>query len=326
VRPASPEIDAVLEPLREGADRVDRALADNRAYLDQRRAQGIDPETRDLLDRAANSPSAPSSLRRLVREVAAGRQTWDDVFAHRAGADGEEFLASAFRTAHERFADVEVAPGAGPRRGARGRRRSRGGRCRHRTDHRRGAAGARRDLPTRDRRGGPVNGHDVLRAREEIRPRVAPFLEPDESLDVVVPASSRPGRAVKAAASVVWPFFHEWDRYLLVATDRRWLVLESSREKYTGDLRQRARFGRDIEVDTSWVSRFDGFDQPYAIDPIHQLWAVAANDALATRAAGETWDLTTAADRLTAADNDPTTERLGDLVMRAGRFVPRRRR
>lgn len=110
MRPASPEIDAVLEPLREGADRVDRALADNRAYLDQRRAQGIDPETRDLLDRAANSPSAPSSLRRLVREVAAGRQTWHDVFAHRAGADGEEFLASAFRTAHERFADVEVAP------------------------------------------------------------------------------------------------------------------------------------------------------------------------------------------------------------------------
>jgi hypothetical protein len=110
VRPASPEIDAVLEPLREGVDRVDRELADNRAYLEERRRRGIDVETRDLLDRAAHSPSAPSSVRRLSRELAAGRLTWDDVFAHRAGADGEAFLACAFRTARERFADVEVAP------------------------------------------------------------------------------------------------------------------------------------------------------------------------------------------------------------------------
>jgi hypothetical protein len=171
-----------------------------------------------------------------------------------------------------------------------------------------------------------VNGRDVLRAREEIRPRVAPFLEPGESIDVVIPASSRPGRALKAAAAVVWPFFHEKDRYLLVATDLRWLVLESSREKYAGELRRRATLARDIGVSTSWVSRFDGFDQPYSIDPIHQLWAFAANDALATRATGEPWDLATAADHLTADQNDPTTERLADLVMKVGRFVPRRRR
>jgi hypothetical protein len=169
-----------------------------------------------------------------------------------------------------------------------------------------------------------VSGRDVLRAREEIRPRVASFLDPDESLDVVIPASSRLGRAVKAATAVVWPFFHEKDRFLLVATDRRWLVLESSKEQYLGSLHQRAVFGRDIEVDTSWFTRFDGFDQPYAIDPVHELWVAAANDALATRAAGERWDLASVADRLTADDNDPAAERLGELAMRAGRFIPRR--
>ncbi len=171
-----------------------------------------------------------------------------------------------------------------------------------------------------------MNGHDVVGSREELRPRVTPFLEQGESLDVVIPASSRPGRAVKAAVAAVWPFFREHDRYLLVATDRRWLVLESAEEKYAGDLRRRATFGRGIEVRTSWLARFDEFDRPYAIDPIHQLWAVAANDALATRAEGEPWDLATAADRITAADADPTTERFGALVMRAGRFIPRRRR
>jgi hypothetical protein len=171
-----------------------------------------------------------------------------------------------------------------------------------------------------------VNGHDVLRSREELRPRVAPFLDPGERLDVVIPASSRPGRAVKAVAAAVWPFFRENDRYLLVATDRRWLVLESSAEKYAGSLRQRAALSRDIVVDTSWVTRFDGFDQPYAIDPVHRLWAVAANDALAARAAGRSWDLESAADHLTTADDDPTTEALGSLVMKVGRFVPRRRR
>lgn len=171
-----------------------------------------------------------------------------------------------------------------------------------------------------------MNGHDVLRSREELRPRVATFLDLGESLDVVIPASSRPGRAVRAAAATVWPFFHEKDRYLLVATDRRWLVLESSREQLRGDLAQRAAFGRDIEVSTSWVTRFDGFDQPYAIDPVHELWAAAANDALHTRDAGQPWDLESAADSLTTDDDDPATEGLGDLVMKAGRFLPRRRR
>jgi hypothetical protein len=115
--PASPDeipdgraaIDAVLEPLREETELVDREVEADRAYLDERRAKGIDPETRALLDRAADSPSAPESLRRVARQVATGRITWDDVFAHRAGPEGEAFLADAFRTAREHFADVDLA-------------------------------------------------------------------------------------------------------------------------------------------------------------------------------------------------------------------------
>jgi hypothetical protein len=168
-----------------------------------------------------------------------------------------------------------------------------------------------------------VNGHDVLRAREEIRPRVAPFLSDGESLDVAIPASSRPGRVVRAVAAGVWPFFRERDRYLLVATDRRWLVLESTQEQLRGDLHERASFPRDLAVETSWFTRTDGFDQPYAIDPAYQLWAVAANDARSTRASGRAWDL--AAADLNPSDDDPTTEALGELVTKAGRFIPRRR-
>lgn len=171
-----------------------------------------------------------------------------------------------------------------------------------------------------------MNGHDVLRAREEIRPRVAPFLSDGESLDVAIPASSRPGRAVRAVAAGVFPFFRDRDCFLLVATDRRWLVLESSRERLRGDLQERVSLPRDIEVATSWFTRFAGFDQPYAIDPAYRLWAVAANHALATRASGQTWDLESAAGEITTEEDEPATEALGDLVMKAGRLVPRRRR
>jgi hypothetical protein len=109
VHPASPDpraaIDAVLEPLRVETDRVDRALADNQAFLDERRARGLDRETRDLLARAAESPTAPESVRRVAQQVAAGRITWDDVFAHRAGPDGQAFLRDAFATAREHVDD-----------------------------------------------------------------------------------------------------------------------------------------------------------------------------------------------------------------------------
>ncbi len=115
--PASPDpydgraaIDAVLEPLRAETDRVDRELASNQAFLEERRATGVDAETRDLLSRAAESPSAPESLRRVARQVAAGQITWDDVFARRGGPDGAAFLEDAFRTARDHFADADLAP------------------------------------------------------------------------------------------------------------------------------------------------------------------------------------------------------------------------
>jgi hypothetical protein len=124
VPPASPDpvpaqaraaIDAALEPLREATDRADRELADNQRFLEERRSGRIDAETRDLLERAARSPEAPVSLRRLARRIAGGELTWDDVFAHRGGADGDGFLADAFRTARERFSDADLPPVPVPR-------------------------------------------------------------------------------------------------------------------------------------------------------------------------------------------------------------------
>jgi hypothetical protein len=118
VPPASPDprlgldaraaVDAVLEPLRAETDRVDRALADNQQFLEERRSRGVDAETRALLTRAAESPTAPDSLRGVARRVAHGEITWDDVFAHRAGAGGAAFLDDAFRTAQQHFADADV--------------------------------------------------------------------------------------------------------------------------------------------------------------------------------------------------------------------------
>jgi hypothetical protein len=170
-----------------------------------------------------------------------------------------------------------------------------------------------------------VNGADVLRDTLELRPRVQPLLEQGEQLDVVIRASSRPAKAVKLVAMEAWPFFHEKDKFLLVATDRRWVVLESEKEGFEGSLHVRGVFDRAIRVETSWLTRFDGFDQPYAVDPVYELWAVAANDAAETRAGGRSWDLASAAPHLTAADNDRVAEVLGDVVMKVGRFVPRRR-
>jgi hypothetical protein len=112
VRPASPDpydaraaIDAALEPLRAETERVDAELASNQAFLDERSTRALDADTCDLLSRAARSPSAPESLRRVARQVAAGRITWEDVFARRAGSDGAAFLEDAFRTAREHVSD-----------------------------------------------------------------------------------------------------------------------------------------------------------------------------------------------------------------------------
>jgi len=170
-----------------------------------------------------------------------------------------------------------------------------------------------------------MDGADVARDTAELLPRVAPLLDDGEQVDVILRASDRPAKAVKVVAAGVWPFFKEHDRFLLVATDRRWLSLESAREDFAGALTVRGSFDREIRVETSWLRRFDGFDQPYAIDPVYELWAVAANDASDARRAGSSWSLAAAVPHLTAERDDDTTEALGATVMKLGRFVPRRR-
>jgi hypothetical protein len=138
-----------------------------------------------------------------------------------------------------------------------------------------------------------MDGEDVVRDVEEMRPRVEPepFLGDGEQLQVVLRASERVGKGPKVAAAAVWPFRRESGRYLLVASDYRWQVLESSRERFRGRLQVRAQCDRAIVVATSWIERFEGFDRPYAIDPIYELWARAANDALAARESGRGWSL-----------------------------------
>jgi hypothetical protein len=150
----------------------------------------------------------------------------------------------------------------------------------------------------------------VVRDVEELRPRVEPFLGPGEQLQVVLRASPRPPMGAKAAAATVWPFFREEDRILLVATDRRWLVLESAKGRFRGELTQRAELDRAIRVGTSWTSRFAGFDRP---------------DALDAREADRPWDLESAAPSLTSERSDQTAEKLADAAMKVGRLVPRRR-
>jgi hypothetical protein len=169
-----------------------------------------------------------------------------------------------------------------------------------------------------------MNGQDVLRMRDEWRPRLTAFLEPDETLDVVLHASAGPARGVRLLRDTVWPFLRSHDRFLLVATDRRWIVVESERERWRGDLHARASFPRDIRVDPSWTTRTEAFDQPYAIDPSDTLTAIAANDARDARARGESWSLEQVAATLEAADDDPASQALEGAVMRFGRLIPRR--
>jgi hypothetical protein len=150
-----------------------------------------------------------------------------------------------------------------------------------------------------------MDGQDVVRDVEEMRPRVEPFLGDGEQLQVVLRASDRIGKGLKGAAATVWPFFREGDRFLLVASDYRWQVLESTKERFRGRLHLRAQCDRAIVVATSWTERFEGFDRPYAIDPVYEPWVRAANDALAAREAGREWSLAEAAASLGGEDGDP---------------------
>ncbi|MCW2791316.1 MAG: hypothetical protein JWO76_414 [Nocardioides sp.] len=170
-----------------------------------------------------------------------------------------------------------------------------------------------------------MNGDDVVRDTADLAPRVQPFLEPGEQFQVGVRASSRPAQAVQLAIAEAWPFLAAKDKFLLVATDRRWLVLESKKEQLRGDLTERGSFDRHLRIEPSWFTRFEGFDRPYSVSPFGQLWAVAANDALDALEAGRPWSLEEAAGRLGPAENSKLTEALAPAVMRLGRFVPRRR-
>ena len=176
-----------------------------------------------------------------------------------------------------------------------------------------------------------MNGADVLRSVEEMRPRVSPFLEDGEQLQVWVGASWGRPRAVRMAIDHFWPFLSEQSTAVLVATDRRWLVLRSTKEQYAGDLTEVASFPRDVRLHSSWTTQFTGFgDVPLSIDPVYELWAVAANDALDALEAGRPWSLETAAPTLTAADDDPVIRRLEPVVMpvleKVGKLIPPRPR
>ncbi len=108
-------IRSVVAPFEDELDQARAELAESRAWLEAERSKGLDPETKALFNQAARSPDAPESLRKLGAEVAGGRLTWDDVFAGRGGALGEEFLSAARTTALAQFGDDPVTPVEPPR-------------------------------------------------------------------------------------------------------------------------------------------------------------------------------------------------------------------
>ncbi|MBB6626711.1 hypothetical protein H5V45_05175 [Nocardioides sp. KIGAM211] len=99
-----------LAPLEDEIAEADQVVADNRAYLAEKRSRGLDPETKELLEQAARSPEAPDSLRKLATQVERGQITWDDVFRGGAGELGREFLSDAFRVASEHVSPEPVTP------------------------------------------------------------------------------------------------------------------------------------------------------------------------------------------------------------------------
>ncbi|SOD72386.1 hypothetical protein SAMN05892883_1785 [Jatrophihabitans sp. GAS493] len=164
----------------------------------------------------------------------------------------------------------------------------------------------------------------ALAVREKWRAEVAAFLQPGEELQSVILASSRPGTALRVVATELWPFFADKNKFLLIATDRAWLVLESRSERWRGALTLRYRGPREVRIDSSWFGRFDAFDQPYAIDPAYGPSVNAANDALAALLGGRRWDLAEAADRLAAQPVDPAMTLFERGVMPALRLIPAR--
>lgn len=172
-------------------------------------------------------------------------------------------------------------------------------------------------------------GDTVVRSVAEMRPRVEQFLEPGEQFQVWVGASWRRSQAVKLMVDTVFPFVPESAKVVLVATDRRWLVLQSAKERYRGALTEVSAFPRDIRLKSSWVTQFKGFgDVALSIDPFFQLSVVVANDALDAMTEGRPWSLEESAGSLTEADQDSLLRRAEPVLMpvskKLGRILPPR--
>jgi hypothetical protein len=135
-------------------------------------------------------------------------------------------------------------------------------------------------------------GH--LLAHEEVeqwRERVGALLAPGERLQVVIRAVQLPGANALRTVVNLQPVHRNRARYLLVATDRSWVVLQSRHENWDGPLRVRYRGDRIREIASSRVIRFDGLEHTYLVDPVIESSAQVADDALAAMQRGEAWDL-----------------------------------
>ena len=142
-------------------------------------------------------------------------------------------------------------------------------------------------------------GH--LLAHEEIeewRERVAALLAPGERLQVVIRAIQLAAASALRTVANLQPVHRNRARYLLVATDRSWVVLQSHRENWDGPLRVLYRGDRAREIASSGVVRFDGLEHAFLIDPVIESSAQVADDALAAMQRGEDWDLADVVGRL----------------------------
>ena len=138
----------------------------------------------------------------------------------------------------------------------------------------------------------PAPALSALGAVERRGPEFASLLEPGETLQVIVPARSGAARLTEAAVSTVAGGFGPslGDHYMLLATDRAWVPVRlamSSKEQHTAV----ARENRAIRPEVSSVRRFEGFAQPYTIDPMWPDHVRAANAALDALQAGRPFDL-----------------------------------
>ena len=138
-------------------------------------------------------------------------------------------------------------------------------------------------------------------------PEFASLLEPGETLQVIVPARSGAGRLTESAISTltggIGPGVGE--HFMLLTTDRAWIpvrIAMSGKQQHT----PLAREDRGIRPDVSSVRRFEGFAQPYSIDPMWTDHVRAANAALDALQAGRPFELAALGDWVRA---DPKKSR-----------------